>query len=407
MQTFLSDHLRNTTEGREADRILRSCVHCGFCTATCPTYRLLGDERDSPRGRIYLIKGLLEGKEASDTTLLHLDRCLTCLSCETHCPSGVEYGHLLEIGRRHIEAEVKRPLLDRLFRRLLRLVLPYRRRFTLVLRAGQLVRPFLPVRLKKMVPPRVPSGRPIAPRHERRMILFAGCVQPALSPGTNRAASVILDRLAIGAVTVRGETCCGAIDYHMAEPAAARKFITENIEHWWPLIEAGVEAIVTTASGCGAMIKEYGYILREDPRYRDKAKKISSLTRDISEIVAGPALARLESLIQPRIGRLAFHNPCTLQHGQRLADSTETLLRRLGFELSVVPDSHLCCGSAGVYSLLQPELSARLQAGKIRALLSGGPEMIATANIGCQMHLQQATDVPVRHWIEIVEEACR
>ncbi|MBM2829343.1 MAG: protein of unknown function cysteine-rich region domain protein [Gammaproteobacteria bacterium] len=406
MQTFIVEDLKNTPEGKEANRILRSCVHCGLCTATCPTYRLLGDELDSPRGRIYLIKGMLEGREASRKTQLHLDRCLTCRACETNCPSGVEYGHLLDIGRQQIEAKIKRSPGDRLFRFVLRKLLPYRRRFLFLLRVGQFLRPVLHGRLKKMIPVKISTKTSAPGKHSRRMILFSGCVQPSLAPNTNAAAIRVLDKLAISTIAVHGEGCCGAIDYHMAEINTARKFMQKNIDQWWPYINEGIKAIITTASGCGAMIKDYGYILRDDPVYAKKARQISSMTNDISEIFTNRDISQLKNKITLNNERLAFQNPCTLQHGQRLSNTTEDLLVELGFKLTQVPDRDQCCGSAGVYSLLQPDLSLQLQRKKVNALLTGRPEVIATANIGCQLHLQQATDVPVKHWIELLDEAC-
>jgi glycolate oxidase iron-sulfur subunit len=405
MQTFIVDDLINTPDGKEADRILRSCVHCGFCTATCPTYRLLGDELDSPRGRIYLIKGLLEGKEATEKTQLHLDRCLTCRACETYCPSGVEYGHLLDIGRYKIKEKIRRSLLDRGHRFLLRMVLPYRRRFGFLLRCGQILYPLLPRHLQKMIPPGSRSRNIRQDIYSRKMILFRGCVQPALAPETNHATIRVLNFLGINTVEISNESCCGALDHHMTEMKSASYFIKRNIDLWWPQVKSGVEAIVVTASGCGVMIKDYGYILRNDPDYADKAGKISSLAKDISEIFSAEDINNLKKHMKFNHSRTAFHNPCTLQHGQKLKDSTENILQQLGFSLCDVPESYLCCGSAGVYSLLQQDLSQQLQQEKVRNLVSGKPDVIITANIGCQMHLQQATELPVKHWIELVDAA--
>lgn len=411
MQTFIREDLLATPSGQEANRILRSCVHCGFCTATCPTYRLLGDELDSPRGRIYLIKGLLEGREATSKTRLHLDRCLTCRACETYCPSGVEYGHLLDIGRRHIESEVRRSLLDRLQRFLLRKILTTRVIFTLLLRCGQSVRPLLPRKLKRMIPSPVTTGqlkhtgngRKVINR--RRIILVQGCVQPVLAPQTNLAAARILDRLGFDVIEVSGETCCGALDYHLAEQTAAVKFIKRNIDHWWPYVDNGVEAIVSTASGCGVMIKDYGYILRDDPAYAARAARVADLTRDISEIFTAVEIDRLRTLLGGKQTRTVFQNPCTLQHGQKLKNSTEDLLKQLGFNLCAEQENYLCCGSAGTYSLLQRKLSQQLRDNKIKNLMVEHPDIILTANIGCQLHLQQATDLPVQHWIELVADS--
>ena len=408
MQTFIIDEILKTPAGAEANRILRSCVHCGFCTATCPTYRLLGDELDSPRGRIYLIKNMLEGGEVTRKTQLHLDRCLTCRTCETYCPSGVEYGRLLDTGRRQIEARIKRSVFERLIRFLLRQTLPYRRRFEFLLCAGRLLHPLLPSRLRRMMPaPAKATSLQTRDDHQRRVILFTGCVQPALSPETNRAAQRVLDRLGISAVTVQGEACCGAIDFHMAEIDSAERFIRNNIDRWWPYINSGAEAIITTASGCGMMIREYAYLLRDNPEYATRAERVSALARDISEIFSADDTTRLKNLMRGEKIRTAFQNPCSLQHGQKKKNTTEDLLELLGFKLCPVPDSYACCGSAGVYSLLHNEIAGQLRSSKISALLSGGPEVITTANIGCRMHLQQATDIPVKHWVEVVDTMCR
>jgi glycolate oxidase iron-sulfur subunit len=408
MQTFIIDEILKTPEGAEANRILRSCVHCGFCTATCPTYRLLGDELDSPRGRIYLIKNMLEGGEVTRKTQLHLDRCLTCRTCETYCPSGVEYARLLDTGRRQIEARIKRLVFDRWLRFLLRQTLPYRKRFAFLLGMGRMLRPFLPSHLRRMIPPGTKTSR-VRTRdaHQRHVILFTGCVQPALRPQTNEAAQRVLDRLGISAVAVQAEACCGAIDYHMAEINSAVRLIKNNIDRWWPYINSGAEAIVTTASGCGMMIRDYAYLLRDNPEYAARAERVSALARDISEIFSVEDIARLKNLMEGAEIKTAFQNPCSLQHGQKMKDDTEVLLATLGFRLCPVPDSYSCCGSAGVYSLLHNEIASQLRSAKVSALLSGGPEVITTANIGCQMHLQQATDIPVKHWIEVVDDLCR
>jgi len=405
MQTFLPDDFKNTPDGIEADSIIRSCVHCGFCNATCPTYQLLGDELDSPRGRIYLIKNLLEGKESTKRTLKHLDRCLTCRSCETHCPSGVKFGNLLDIGRQKIKEKVQRPFTDRLYRLMLRKVLPRSKIFYYLLKFGQLLRPVLPAKLKNIVPKKCSVNDIIIhSSNEREMILFEGCVQPSLSPNTNISASYILGRLGINTKNVSGETCCGAIDYHMAESKSAIKYIKTNIDMWWPLIERSVEAIITTASGCGVTIKEYGYILRNDPEYAEKAQRVSEITKDIAEVISTENIQEIKINAVNDPIKLAFQCPCTLQHGQKLKCVTENLLNELGFSLTNVPDSHMCCGSAGVYSLLQTEIANDLKVQKIRALESENPSVIGTANIGCQIHLQQGTAVPVKHWIELLAD---
>ena len=405
MQTALSDKLLATPDGEEANRILRNCVHCGFCTATCPTYQLLGDELDGPRGRIYLIKQVLEGETASRITQLHLDRCLGCRACETTCPSGVNYHRLLDIGRLHLALRVDRPLLQTLAHRGLHLILPHAERFGFLLRLGQAVRPLLPAVLKSKVPPR----RAVIPgpttEHRRRMILLEGCAQPASAPNTNAAAARVLDRLGIGTVNPPGQGCCGAVSQHLSAEQAALSFMWRNIDAWWPQIEAGAEAVMVTASGCGSMVKEYGHLLRADPEYAEKAKHVSEITCDLSEVLAREDLdsLKLDIGVQP----VGYHSPCSLQHGQQLAGLVEGVMRRLGFELTPVADSHLCCGSAGTYSILQPKISRQLLDNKLEALQAGGAAVIATANIGCQLHLESRATVPVRHWIELVDEAMR
>ncbi|MBW8054768.1 MAG: glycolate oxidase subunit GlcF [Nitrospira sp.] len=401
MQTALADFIKDTPEGREADAILRACVHCGFCNATCPTYQLLGDELDGPRGRIYLIKQILEGGPATARTQLHLDRCLTCRACETTCPSGVRYGRLADIGRHVVEQRVRRLWHERLTRWLLRSVLPYRSRFTPLLMLGRAVRPLLPGTLRRTVPPAQAAGFWPAPRHQRRMLVLEGCVQPGLAPRINAATARVLDHLGISLVRADSAGCCGAVSHHLSAQDEALDFMRRNIDAWWPHVEAGVEALVMTASGCGVMVKEYGQLLSHDPRYAAKATRIAELTRDIAEILADTEL----SVLQARPRKIAFQSPCTLQHGQKLGGVVERLLRGLGFELTPVPDAHLCCGSAGTYSILQGPLSQRLLANKLEALESGRPELIATANIGCLVHLQSRTRPRVVHWIELLDKA--
>lgn len=402
MQTRIPKTVLATDYGREAERILRTCVHCGFCNATCPTYQLLGDELDGPRGRIYQIKGVLEGERASARTRLHLDRCLTCRACETTCPSGVQYGHLVDIGRELVERQVPRSRRERTLRAALRSILSNRHTFTALLRTGQWMRPLLPASLRAKVPaPRLLGPSPATRRHERSVILLDGCVQPALAPQINAATARVLDALGITAVTAPRAGCCGAVSQHLSAPEQALAFARRNIDAWWPLVESGAEALVMTASGCGAMVRDYGYLLRNDPAYAPRAARISSMTRDIAEVVANEDLSALGPADNvPR--RIAFQSPCTLQHGQQLGGVVESLLSRLGFELTPVADSHLCCGSAGTYSILQRELSERLRTNKLSALQAGSPALIATANIGCLHHLQSATELPVRHWIELL-----
>jgi glycolate oxidase iron-sulfur subunit len=401
MQTAFADFIKDTPEGREADAILRACVHCGFCTATCPTYQLLGDELDGPRGRIYLIKQVLEGHAPTARTQLHLDRCLTCRACETTCPSGVKYGRLADIGRRIVDERVPRALFDRLQRWGLRTVLPYTSRFATLLGLGKAARPLLPSKLKRSIISVESAGAWPAARHSRRMLVLDGCVQPALAPAINAAAARVLDHLGISLVQTPGTGCCGAVSYHLTAQDEGLDFMRRLIDAWWPHIEAGAEAIVMTASGCGAMVKEYGHLLRGDPAYAEKATRVAAMTRDIGEILADADLSTLSC----RRRRVAFQSPCTLQHGQQLNGVVERVLGRLGFELTPVPDAHLCCGSAGTYSILQERLSQRLLANKLKALTSGGPDLIATANIGCLAHLKSRTEIPVVHWIELLDSA--
>jgi len=407
VQTRFSDEALEQPHIREADRILRSCVHCGFCNATCPTYRLLGDERDGPRGRIYLVKALLENPDAGDPvitqTRLHLDRCLTCRNCETTCPSGVEYHKLIDIGRAEVEARGKRGLPERAFRSLLRRTMGSARTAGPLFALARGVRPWLPRSLQEKIPPQsvAPRTRPPSGRHTRHMLVLEGCVQPGLSPNTNAAAARVLDRLGIRLESAPAAGCCGALDYHLNAQADGLDRARANIDAWWPAIEAGAEAIVQTASGCGAFVKEYGHLLAGDPVYAERAATVSRMTRDLVEVLRDEPL---DSLHTADGRRVAFHCPCTLQHAQRLGGAVEAVLTRLGFHLAPVADGHLCCGSAGTYSVTQPELSRKLRDQKLKALEASGPEWIVTANIGCQTHLGGATNTPVRHWIELVDD---
>ncbi len=404
MQTSLADSFRDTPEGIEAERILRSCVHCGFCLATCPTYQILGNELDSPRGRIYLIKQLLEGEKVSAKTRTHLDRCLTCRNCETTCPSGVEYGKLLDIGRELVEARAPRSMRDTLQRALLGRLISDPVMFAPVLKLGQKLRPFLPRPLRQKIPPRTIAEftRPVT-QHARRMLLLEGCAQPALAPGINTATIHVLDRLGITLVSTSAAGCCGAVRYHLNDSDGGVAQMRRNIDAWLPHLDAGVEAVVMTASGCGVMVKDYGWHLRRDPAYAAKAARVSAAAKDLSEVVAAES-ARLEALFSHTAppGKIAFHPPCTLQHGQQITGVVESLLRQAGFELVSVAESHLCCGSAGTYSLLQPAIADALKTRKLAQLQAGSPVLIATANIGCLVHLQSGTAVPVRHWIELL-----
>ena len=403
MQTTLSEQARQLPRAREAESILRSCVHCGFCNATCPTYQLLGDELDGPRGRIYLIKQVLEGNQVTQKTQQHLDRCLSCRNCETTCPSGVDYHNLLDIGRAVVDAQVPRPLAQRLLREGLRSIVPRTALFKRLVGSAQLLRAWLPAPLQDKLPRNVPAVKPRpTTRHARQVLMLEGCVQPSLSPNTNVAAARVLDRLGISVTPARESGCCGAVDYHLDAQAAGLDRARRNIDAWWPGIEQGAEAIVQTASGCGAFIKDYGHLLSSDPAYASKAARVSALARDLAEVLRDEPLEQLGLHGEQR---LAFHCPCTLQHAQKLGGAVEDILSRLGFNLTAVPDSHLCCGSAGTYSLTQPELSRQLRDHKLNALESGHPDVIVTANIGCQSHLDSAGRTPVRHWIELVEAA--
>ncbi len=409
MQTQLADFIKDTPEGREAEEILRKCVHCGFCTATCPTYQLLGDELDGPRGRIYLIKQLLEGHDVTEKTRLHLDRCLTCRSCESTCPSGVHYSRLADIGRKLVEERVPRHGMDRVVRWALREFVPRSGLFGAAMKAGRLVRGVLPATLKDKVPALRPAGAWPAPRHARRMFALAGCVQPAMAPSINAAAARVLDALGISLVEAPSAGCCGAVRFHLNDQEGGCDDARRNVDAWWPAIEAGeVEAIVMTASGCATQVKDYGHMLAQDPAYANKAARISELTRDVSEIVAAERDALLaviaERPARAELGKVAFQAPCTLQHGLRIRGTIEQLLTAAGATVTPVRDAHLCCGSAGTYSILQPELSKTLRANKLAALGEGGAATIASANIGCMTHLEAGTAKPVRHWIELIDQ---
>ena len=414
MQTHLADWIKDTPEGIAAEAILRKCVHCGFCNATCPTYQLRGDELDGPRGRIYLIKQMLEGEPVSARTGLHLDRCLTCRACETTCPSGVQYGKLVDIGRAVAAQKLERPWFERLQRFALASVLPRPWLFAPLVTLGRWFRWLLPAALAAKVPADAPdSGARPPVRHARRMLVLAGCVQPTLSPDINAAAARVLDRIGISLVEANGAGCCGALRFHLDYQDDGLQDMRRLIDAWWPLVERGeIEAIVMTASGCGVTVKEYGHYLAGDPAYRDKAARISAMTRDLSEVLQAErdlletTLAGLapRATDKPDVRSVAFHPPCTLQHGQQLRGVAEGILSAAGFTLVPVPDAHLCCGSAGTYSLLQPALSAQLQAQKVAALQSGDAAMILTANIGCQSHLAAAARLPVRHWVVALDE---
>jgi len=401
MQTNIIPGYLETAKGQEADQILRSCVHCGFCTATCPTYQLLGNELDSPRGRIYLIKQMLEGHDVTDKTQLHLDRCLTCRSCETTCPSGVQYGRLIDIGRDLVEHKVNRSLLTKLKRFSLHKIIPYPQRFALLVNLAKLIKPLLSTALKQKIPQIANQSVRPQKSHPRQMLVLEGCAQSVATPETNTSTARILDHLGIQLVSATKAGCCGAVSHHLSEEEEGLQFMRSNIDAWWPYIEKGVEAIIITASGCGVLVKDYAHLLKDDKAYAEKAKRVSALTKDISEILANEELSKLT--VSPKV-KVAFHSPCTLQHGQKINGQVETILTGLGFELSKVADSHLCCGSAGTYSILQPQLSQQLLTNKLSCLNNEKPDIIATANVGCQMHMASQSKVPVKHWIEIIDE---
>lgn len=402
MQTTLADFLKGTREGAEAESILRACVHCGFCTATCPTYQLLGDELDGPRGRIYLIKGVVEGAQPTRKTQLHLDRCLTCRNCETTCPSGVKYGRLLDIGRRLVDARVPRPAGERVKRTTLKACLPRAGLFKPAFRLGQALRPLLPQALRDKLQPARAAGRWPTRSHARRMLVLDGCVQPALAPDINAAAARVLDALGVQLLAAPGAGCCGALRWHLDDQDGGLQDMRRNIDAWWPHVE-DVEAIVMTASGCGVTVKEYGHLLAHDPAYADKARRISALTRDLAEVLA-PFQDRLAALARKREGgRVAYHPPCTLQHGQQVRGLVEGILRAAGVDVVLCADNHLCCGAAGTYSVLQPDLAQALRERKLESLVATGAAAIVSANAGCQVHLQGGTDLPVTHWIALLD----
>ena len=402
MQTSITEKFLATNAGRDAEKILRTCVHCGFCTATCPTYQLLGDELDGPRGRIYLIKQFLEGEPVTRRTQQHLDRCLSCRSCETTCPSGVQYGKLVDIGRELLEQHVSRPKIQQLQRFLLRKILPYPKYFSPLLRIGQLFKPLLPAQLKREIPAKqIETSRPKL-THPRKMLILEGCAQSVTTPNTNHAASRVLHQLGISLISPAEQGCCGAVSQHLAAADEAKLFIKRNINAWWPHIEAGAEAIISTASGCGVQLKDYAHIMQHDPEYAAKAQRVSALCKDLCEVIA---MENLESLHLNTEQVIAFHSPCTLQHGQQLNGQVETILTGLGFKLTDVADSHLCCGSAGTYSILQAKLSKQLLANKLTALNNDKPDIIVTANVGCQLHLSTQSKQAVQHWIELLDQS--
>jgi glycolate oxidase iron-sulfur subunit len=409
MQTNLSPEFKNSADGLAAEAILRKCVHCGFCTATCPTYQLLGDELDGPRGRIYLIKQVLEGEAPTRKTQLHLDRCLTCRNCETACPSGVEYGHLIDIGRKLVDERVPRTAADKALRWALKEGLPSPL-FKPAMAVGQAVRGLLPTSLKNKVPGKQPAGARPTAAHARKVLMLEGCVQPAMMPNINNATVRVLDAAGIEAVFAKKAGCCGAVKFHLNDQDGGKLEMRRNIDAWWPYVEgdegqAGVEAIVMNASGCGVTVKEFGHILAGDAQYAAKAQRISELTRDLSELLPDLVEA-LRPKVAAKSGQIAFHPPCTLQHGQQLRGGVEQHLSALGFNLKTAScEAHLCCGSAGTYSVLQPKIAYELRDRKLGNLSDMKPDVIVSANIGCITHLQSGTATPVRHWVEVLDEA--
>jgi len=408
MYAAIDPDLKESPEAQEAEGILRACVHCGFCLATCPTYQVTGDELDSPRGRIYLMKSLFEGKDPGDRTQYHLDRCLTCRACESTCPSGVRYGRLVDAGRSLLEQRFPRALKGRAQRALIRFGLGQPTLFAAGLAVGRVLKDFLPEDLAASIPDSRPAGGWPPARHSRRVIVLGGCVQPALDPGTNAAAARVLDRIGISLVSVAQAGCCGALPHHTGDHHGALDAMRRNIDAWWSEIEQGAEAILATASGCGSELKDYAHQLRNDPVYAERAKKVSALVKDLSEILA-PHAEQLSGLIPQghrptnTESRITYHPPCSLQHGQQIRGKAEAILSACGYDLQPFAESHLCCGSAGSYSILQPELSRELKTRKLGHLLGTSPSVIATSNIGCQTHLQSGTAVPVRHWITLVD----
>jgi glycolate oxidase iron-sulfur subunit len=401
MQTQLASQYRERSDVLAAEEVLRKCVHCGFCTATCPTYQLLGDELDGPRGRIYQVKQIMEGVSATKTSRTHLDRCLTCLACETTCPSGVEYNLLLETGRALHAEQLSRPVMETAYRFLLRKIVTRPGRFRVLLSVANAMRSLLPAPLRTKVPPLADSPSITqTEKHDRTVILLRGCAQSVSAPQINATAQRVFDRLGLNAVSVN-DGCCGAMSHHLDATDEALSMARRNIDTWWPLIESGAEAIVITASGCATMVREYGRLLKYDHEYADKAKRVSELARDPVEIIeqSPGILKRIPS--QPQ--RIAYHAPCSQQHGLKIRERVEKQLAMAGYELVPHRDGHLCCGSAGAYSLLQAEIANQLRKNKLERLQEKAPDLIATANIGCLLHLQSGTDTPVRHWLELLE----
>ena len=423
MQTNFSLAQLADPDTATAEKILRSCVHCGFCTATCPTYVLLGDELDSPRGRIYLIKDMLEGdKDASSEVVLHIDRCLSCLACVTTCPSGVDYMHLVDHARAHIQRTYKRPLADRAIRRLLSAVLPYPARFRASLVAAHVGRPFAwllrrPSWTRRLaailelapasLPPRSvavnPGIFPAEGERRGRVALLSGCAQSVLDPGINEAAIRLMTRRGVEVVLAEGEGCCGALTHHMGERLESHRFAKRNIDAWSREIDGdGLDAIVVTTSGCGTTIKDYGFMFRNDRDYEWKAARVSERAQDITEYLQSVGLG--EPVLAPGLA-VAYHAACSLQHGQQITEAPESLLDAAGFEVRKPAESHLCCGSAGTYNMLQPEISGRLRDRKVGHIEETGADVVAAGNLGCMVQIASATDLPVVHTVELLDWA--
>lgn len=401
METHLSPEYKDSKIGKIAEDILSSCVHCGFCTATCPTYQQLGDELDGPRGRIYQIKNLFEGEPPTRETQVHLDRCLTCLSCMTTCPSGVEYNKLIDIGRDIVEEKVPRPLSEKVVRWGLRQILPYPQRFNAAMTIARIARPLAPGFIKnKITPAQSYTAADTDQTLARKVIIHQGCVQKSLTPATDAAAMRVLEAIGISSISAQGNLCCGAVNQHLADSEQAKVFIRANIDAWWPHIQAGAEAILVTASGCGVMVKDYAHLMADEPDYAEKATRISELTKDLAEILTLKDIKKLTSNAPKNI---SFHSPCSLQHGQKLNGKVEALLSTAGFKLAAVKDPHLCCGSAGTYSVLQQAMSKKLLNDKLSNLQASEPALIATANVGCQTHLMSDAKVPTVHWVELFD----
>lgn len=410
MHTALSPEFANTDIGKEAQSLIAKCVHCGFCNATCPTYLLLGNELDGPRGRIYLMKEMFEGQPVTPITQQHLDRCLTCRACETTCPSGVQYSQLLDLGRRVVDSKVKRPFAERTLRKGLVELVTKPTLFKQAHRMSKIASPLLPSHLRSTKATAQLANLSALPtsQHERKMAVLAGCVQPTLAPATNVSAARVLDHLGISLITVAEAGCCGAVRHHAGDKDGAKDNARNNIDAWWPLLQSKeIEAIVMTASGCGAEVQDYGRLLADDSRYAEKAAEISRLSKDIS-VVVHEELSKKEQTDLPQLKhpiKVAVQEPCSFQHALRDKASITQLLTQFGYETTPVANGHLCCGSAGTYSILQPAISQQLRSNKVESLMAGTPSVIATANVGCQNHIQEASPVPVQHWIELVDKA--